>query len=117
MVGSMDSESVNLVAQFGEIVTYLPAAGGSKPFLAVVEREPSGIAALAGVSFPENSIRVIFPNDATDGMTAIAKGQDKIRFKRNLSDSAETTYTVAVIEQQDTGIVASDGGMWTVLVK
>lgn len=113
----MASDSVNLVAQFGELVTYLPATGGSKTFKAVVEREPSGVAALSGVSYPENTVRVIFPNDATDGMTSIAKGRDQIRFKRNLSDSAETTYTVAVIEQQDLGIVPSDGGMWTVLVK
>lgn len=113
----MGSESVNLVAQFGEMITYLPSAGGSKSFKAVVEREPSGIAALSGVSYPENSVRVIFPLDATDGVTSIAKGRDQMQFKRNLSDSAETTYTVAVIEQQDRGIVANDGGMWTVLVK
>ena len=112
----MASDSVNLVAQFAEdddVVTYLPAAGGSKSFKAIVEREPSGAAALSGVSYPENAIRVIFPHDATHGMTSIAKGRDQIRFKRNLSDSAETTYTVVVIEQQDT----KHGGMWTVLVK
>ena len=113
----MASDSVDLVAQFGEPVSYLPASAAPKSFLAVVEREPSGIAALAGVTYPENTIRVIFPRDATHGVMGIVKGQDKIKFKRHLSDAQDTTYTVAVIEQQDTGIVAGDGGMWTVLVK
>lgn len=112
------SDAVAMVAALGgELVTYSPYGGTAKTFKALVERQPSEIAALAGVAYPENSLAVTFPRHATDGVMSIAKGKDRISFKRHVSDSDVSTYTVVVVQQEDVGMVAGDGGMWTVLVK
>ena len=112
------ADSVQLVAQLGgELVTYQPWNGTPKTFKAIVERRPTQLGIVSGVAFPENSLEVFIPNDATDGVTTITKGKDKITFKRNLSDSQETEFIVAAILQEDAGLVASDAGGFTVLVK
>jgi hypothetical protein len=112
------SDSVNLVAALGgELVTYQPYGGVAKTFRALVERQPSQVALLTGVAYPEHSLLVTFPKDATNGVTAITKGKDKIKFKRTLSESQETEFTVVVIDKEDAGLVAGDGGMFTVVVK
>lgn len=114
----MASDAVLLVAALGgELVTYRPYGQVAKSFKAIVEREPTRVAAHTGVSYPEQSVLVTFPRDATDGMTSLAKGKDKISFKRFLSDSQETEFTVAMIQDEDAGLTGSDGGMWTVVVK
>lgn len=112
------SDAVDMVAALGgELVTYIPHGGVPKAFKAIVEREPSRVAAITGVAYPEQAMLVTFPKDATDGVTAIAKGKDRVRIKRTLSDVIETDFTVALVQDEDSGLVAGDGGMWTVLVK
>lgn len=101
----------------GEVVTYIPYRETAKTFKAIVDREPSQIAALAGVAYPEHAPRVTFPRDATDGVMSITKGKDRISFKRQLSDRDETTFTVGMVQDEDAGLIDGDGGMFTVLVK
>lgn len=112
------SDAVELVAALGgELITYTPAGGVAKSFKAIVEREPARVSLLSGVAYPEQAMLLIFPKDATNGVTSIGKGKDKIKVKTHLSDVQETEYTVAVVQEEDAGLVASDAGMWTVLVK
>lgn len=112
------SDAVRLVADLGgELVTYSPYGGTAKQFKAIVEREPSQPAPFGGAIYPENSMLVTFPRHATDGVLSVAKGKDKISFKRHLSDAAATEYTVVMIQDEDAGLAAGDGGMYTVVVK
>lgn len=112
------SDAVQLVAALGgELVTYLPYGAVAKQFKAIVEREPSRVSLLTGVAYPEQALLITFPKDATDGVATIAKGKDKLRVKKHLSDPTETDYTVSMIQEEDSGLTGSDGGMWTVLVK
>lgn len=114
----MANDAVQLVAALGgELVTYYPHGGVAKQFKAIVEREPSRVAALVGVTYPEQAMLVTFPRDATDGVLTVQKGKDRLACKRALSDSQATAYTVAMVQDEDAGMVAGDGGMFTVLVK
>ena len=112
------SDALELVAALGgELITYRPYNGVALQFTAIVEREPSRVSVFTGVAYPENAILVTFPKDATDGVESISKGKDTLSFKRHLSDRDVTEFTVTMIEDEDVGLVGSDLGMWTVLVK
>jgi hypothetical protein len=114
----MANDAVQLVAALGgERITYRPFNGTAKQFKAIVEREPTRVSAFSGVAYPEQAMLVTFPKDATDGMTSIGKGKDRIACKRHVSDTQETEYTVVMVQDEDMGMLAGDGGMWTVLVK
>lgn len=112
------ADAVDLVAALGgELITYRPYGGTAKQFKAIVEREPSRVAAFTGVAYPEQAMLVTFPKDASDGVQSIGKGKDRIVCKRHVSDQQEGEYTVVMVQDEDVGMVAGDGGMWTVLVK
>lgn len=114
----MASESVMLVAQLGgEVITYTPYGGSAKQFKAIVNRRPNQVQSVGKPAFHTNTMEVQIPNDAADGVTVIHEGQDKVSVKRNLDDLAETVFTVTKVVQEDSGIVSSDGGMFTVLVQ
>lgn len=112
------SDSVAMVAALGgELITYLPYGGTAKTFTALVEREPSRVSAFSGAAYPEHALLVTFPRDATDGVVSIAKGKDRVRFRHRLSDSDDKEFTVVTVQDEDAGLVSSDGGMFTVVVK
>jgi hypothetical protein len=113
------SDAVDMVAALsgGEQITYTPYGGTVKVFKAIIDREPSRVSLLTGVAYPEQALLLTFPNDAIDGVTSVAKGKDKVRFRKHLSDAMETEYTVVMVQEEDSGMVTSDDGMWTVLVK
>ncbi len=112
------SDAIAMVAALGgEVVTYLPYGGVAKQFKAIIEREPSRVAAFSGATYSEHAMLVTFPRHATDGMMSVAKGKDRFMLKHRLSDSDEKEFTVVMVQDEDAGLVASDGGMFTVLVK
>lgn len=112
------SDAVALVAALGgELVTYTPHGGVAKTFKAIVERRPSQVGQAGGFAYAENTLELLIPIDATDGMTAIQVRKDRVRFKKNLNDAQETDFTVNKIVQEDAGLVVSDGGMFRVEVK
>lgn len=112
------SDAVDMVAALGgELITYRPSGGTVKQFKAIVEREPTRVSAFTGVTYPEQAMLVTFPKDATNGMTSIGKGKDRISLKRHVSDAVASDYTVVMVQDEDVGLVAGDVGMWTVLVK
>lgn len=114
----MASDSVMLVAQLGgELVTYTPFGGVAKTFKAIVNRVPPKPEQAGGYQYQINEVEVVFPRDATDGVVTVQEGKDVIRFKPHLSDTQARDYTVMKIVQQDAGLTASDGGMFTVAVE
>ncbi len=114
----MASDSVDLIVQLGgELVTYMPANGTAKMFKALVERRPTQVQSGPGGAFGVNTIEVWIPRDATNGVLTVQPRKDKIRFKKSLSDSQETEFTVNTILQEDVGLLASDGGMFKVEVQ
>ena len=114
----MASDSVNIVASLGgELITYLPASGGSKQFKAVVDRRPQGVDASPAGSYPANMLELLIPHDATNGVESIKERFDKVTFKRWPHDSGVSTFTITKVLQADIGIIASDGGMFRVMVQ
>lgn len=114
------SDSVDMLAALGheaELVTYTPSGGVAKTFRALIDRQPSQMALVSSVAYPESALSVTFPKDATDGVLTVSKGHDRIKFKRHRGDSDETEFTVVMIQSEDAGLVSHDGGMFTVLVK
>jgi hypothetical protein len=114
----MASESVVLVAQLGgELITYTPAGGVAKSFKAVVERRPMQVESTGGFQYGANTIELLIPRDATDGVLTVREGKDRVRFKKSLDDAQETEFTVNKVLQEDAGLTASDGGMFRVEVR
>lgn len=112
------SDSVTLVAQLGgELVTYTPHGGVAKTFKAIVERRPMQVEQAGSYAYQQNEVQVLVPRDATDGVLTVQEGKDVIRFKQHLSDAQERDYTVMKIVQQDAGLTASDGGLFTLAVE
>lgn len=115
-------DSVDLVATLadgpdGRIVTYIPYGGVARSFKAIVERQPSQVQQSQAGPYPVNTLEVLIPRDATNGVMSIQVRKDTMRFKKNLSDTDESTFTVQKILQEDAGLVASDGGLFRVLVQ
>lgn len=112
------SDAVDMIAALGgELITYRPSGGVATQFRALIEREPSRVAALVGVTYPEQAMLITFARAASGGMLTVQKGKDRVLCKRHVSDSQETEYTVAMVQDQDSGMVSGDQGMYTVLVK
>lgn len=112
------SDSVDLVAQCGgELVTYTPYGGVARSFKAIVERQPSQVQQSQAGPYPVNAVDVLIPRDAVNGVMTIQVRKDTMRFKKNVSDTDESTFTVQKIMQEDVGLAASDGGMFRVMVQ
>ena len=43
--------------------------------------------------------------------------KDRVRFKKSLSDTQETDFTVQMILEEDAGLFVTDGGLFRVLVQ
>lgn len=113
----MGNDAVQLVASLGgELVTYIPYGGTARTFEALVERQPSQVAASPAGSYPVNALEVTFPMDTADGVLAVQPRKDRIRFKKNVGDAQATEFVVQKIIREDIGIAGS-GGMFTVQVQ
>lgn len=110
------SDATDMVAALGgELVTYRPWNGTERQFEAIVERQPSQVAASPAGNYTVNVIEVTFPRDATEGVLTVQPRKDRIRFKKSLGDRQETEFVVNKIVREDIGIAGS-GGMFTVEV-
>lgn len=114
----MTSDSVNLVASLGgELVTYTPYGGVARTFRALVERRPTQVQGAGGFQYGANTIELQIPNDATDGVSEVQERKDRVSFKKSLKDASVTEFSVNKLIHEDAGLVASDGGMFHVLVQ
>ena len=112
------SDAVSMVAALGgELVTYRPYNGTAKTFKAIVHRRPSQVQAVGGSAFGVTTIEVEIPRDATDGVLTVQPRKDTISFKQHLSDPAVREFTVHKLLSEDSGLVASDGGLFRIEVQ
>lgn len=112
------SDSVDMVAQLGgELVTYTPHDGVARTFKAIVERRPTQVQSAGGFHYGANTLELLIPRDATNGVTSIKERFDRVRFKKSLDDAQETDFSVNKVIQEDAGLLAFDGGMFRVLVQ
>jgi hypothetical protein len=115
----MASDTVNLIWTLGgELVTYTPFGQPPKTLRAIVERDRTAIDAqdVNGTRYAVNNRHVLIANDADNGVLSVLEHKDKIRFKKNVSDAAETDFTVQTVLKQDVGL-AGDGGAFLLLVQ
>lgn len=99
-----------LVRQFGEPVTYRPAAGGTRSIDAMVERRSVEIMAELG-EVSSNTMIVRVENDATNGITTaeIDTGGDLLDVPLR---SGETAVTLAIVQ-----LLNSHGGVTRFVVQ
>lgn len=108
------SDSVDMANQLdGELVTYVPYVGVPRRFKAIVKRRPTQVEQAGHFQYGANTIELLIPRDATNGVLTVQTRKDTVTFKKNLSDTQETTFTVNTIMQEDTWM----GGMFHVLVQ
>jgi len=114
----MARDTVHLVAQLGgELVTYQPWNGVPRTFKALVDRRPMQVESAGGFPYGANSVELLIPRDATDGVLAVEERKDRVRFKKKLDDAQESEFLVNKILQEDAGLTAGDGGAFRVLVQ
>lgn len=70
-----------------------------------------------GLQYGANTIEISFPRDAVDGVLTVQARKDRVRFKKSLSDTQETEFTVQTILEEDAGLFVTDGGLFRVLVQ
>ncbi len=111
------SDSVDMVAALGgETITYTPHGASPKSLVAIVVRQPlrpldrAGDVAARGSLM--NAIELYIPKDAAKGLTTVRERLDKVSLKLHVHDDAPTVFTVVRIMEEDTGLVASDGGLY-----
>lgn len=112
------SDAVELIAALGgEVITYTPYGGTARTFKAIVRRAPTESEQAGGYQYRVNELMVEFPRDATNGVLTVQEGKDRLTVKRHLSDAEPRDYVVVKIEDEDAGLVASDGGLFRVIVE
>ena len=112
------SDSVNLVDQLGgELVTYTQYGLSPIQFKAIVERRPTQVQSAGSYQYAANTIELLIPRDANNGVTFIRERLDRVRFKKSLDDAQETEFSVNKVIQEDAGMLSFDGGMFRVLVQ
>lgn len=94
-----------LLNQFGESITYLPRAGGTRSITAIIEREPPAIFDAAGNTvLPQFIVRVY--NSCRSGISSkeIDTGGDEVEFLRKIGDVIPSTFSVGQLLSQDAGV-------------
>lgn len=109
MIAALGNEAI--------VATYHPYGGVPKTFKILVEKRPTSLQGGSPIPYAINQVDIYVPNDATNGMLVIQPQKDRVSFKRRLSDSQETMYTVMKIHDEDAGLVAADGGMYRLQVQ
>ncbi len=94
-----------LLAQFGESITYLPKAGGRRPILAIVERNPPAIFDASGNAvLPTATIRT--SNSCRSGISSweVDIGSDQIEMVGKIGETIPKTFSLMTMTSQDAGV-------------
>ena len=94
-----------LLANFGESITYLPSGGGRRSILAIVERNPPAIFDAAGNAIlPTATIRV--NNSCRSGITSseVDIGTDQIEMVDKIGETIPKTFSLMTMTSQDAGV-------------
>jgi len=94
-----------LLSQFGESITYRPRAGGLRPIIAIVEREPPAIYDASGNAvMPKAVIRVYNSNKSGIASSEVDTGGDEVEFKLKIGDTLPKRMSVMVMRSQSSGV-------------
>ncbi len=94
-----------LLDQFGESITYLPKAGGRRPILAIVERNPPAIFDASGNAvLPTATIRT--SNSCRSGISSheVDIGSDQIEMVGKIGETIPKTFSLMTMTSQDAGV-------------
>lgn len=94
-----------LLAQFGESIAYLPKAGGRRPILAIVERNPPAIFDASGNAvLPTATIRT--SNSCRSGISSreVDIGSDQIEMVGKIGETIPKTFSLMTMTSQDAGV-------------
>lgn len=112
------SDATEIVNQLGgEMVTYYQYGLSPIQFKAIVERRPTQVQNAGGFAYATNTVELLIPRDATNGVTFIRERLDRVKFKKSLDDAQETEFSVNKVIQEDAGMPPFFGGMFRVLVQ
>jgi len=107
-----DMYNVFLASGFQEDIIYTPSGGAAKTIKAIVYRDGAGYTTPSGRTGGESqsksrnyNISIHISNDATNGIATITVKEDAVKCKRRYSDSANSTFLVS-------GIIQDDEGAW-----
>jgi hypothetical protein len=93
-----------LLAQYGEPITYYPAAGGKRTLTAIVDRDPPAILDGSGNAvMPSATIRVQNSNRCGIWSKTVNVGTDEIEMPRRIGE-APTRMSLMVLMSQDSGV-------------
>jgi hypothetical protein len=104
-----------LQALGGELITYTTPGHSPKDVWALIERVPLSVESSGRATFRVYSLYLA--NDETDGITSVKERFDTVSFKERLSDTAETTFLVQQVLEQDSGMPGCDNGIFKLEVK
>ena len=94
-----------LLANFGESITYHPTAGGRRPILAIVERNPPAIFDASGNAvLPTATIRVF--NSCRSGISSreLDIGKDEIEMIGKVGETIPKRFSLMTLMSQDSGV-------------
>lgn len=94
-----------LLRQFGESITYLPAAGGRRSVSAIIERSPPAILDAAGNAvLPTATIRVY--NSCRSGISSreVDIGKDEVEFVLRIGETMPRKFSLMTLLSQDAGV-------------
>jgi hypothetical protein len=95
-----------LLAEFGEPVTYYFAGGGSRSIDAIIERNPPAIFDQAGNPM-QIDIVIRLKRHATSGVLSneVNRGSDSVEVKKRVDDAAVSRFTVVRKLSDDSGVL------------
>jgi len=103
-----DAAAICSLDEFGEILTYRPAAGGTKTIHAIVSRHPLVINEASQKQTAQKVFELVISKDADVGVATITKGTDKCDVP---PARGGTPVTMRVVD-----VVAEGLGSWRVKV-
>ncbi len=94
-----------LLQQFGESIVYLPYAGGRRPIVAIVERNPPAIFDASGNAvLPTLTIRVF--NSCRSGISSreVNIGKDELQLVLKVGETIPKNFSLMTLMSQDSGV-------------
>ena len=94
-----------LLDNFGQSITYFPKAGGRRPIVAIVERNPPAIFDASGNAvLPTATIRV--NNSCRSGISSreVDIGTDQIEMVGKIGETIPKRFSLMTITSQDAGV-------------
>ena len=94
-----------LLDQFGESITYYPAAGGSRSIQAIVNRDPPEILDGSGNAvMPKALLQVLNSTTSGIGSSEVNIGSDEVGFPLRINDVSANRFSLLLLQSQSGGV-------------